>query len=101
MQTNNAIQGYDDLPLNIRELVETHPQPFNDDAKNIITGTYKIFYRQDPETANENLLRYLRSIGLGIAGGRRKSSKQRKLLKQMKLLRRKSLRRRKSLKQKK
>jgi hypothetical protein len=52
MQTNNAIQRYDDLPLNIREMVENQTESIYDDTKNIITGMYNTYYDQNPETAN-------------------------------------------------
>jgi hypothetical protein len=93
----NAIQTYDNMPLNVREIIENHTDSVSDDDKNRITGMWNVFFHEDPENAVPMFLRYLDRLGF-VVGGRRKSLRRRKSLKQRKLLRRKSLRR-KSLKQ--
>jgi hypothetical protein len=95
----NVIQRYDDMPLNVRQIIENQTDSVSDDDKNRITGMWNVFFHEDPENAVPRFLRYLDRLGL-VVGGRRKSLRKRKSLKQRKSLIRKSLRR-KSLKQRK
>jgi LPS O-antigen subunit length determinant protein (WzzB/FepE family) len=95
----NAIQTYDDIPLNVRQIIEDQHDSVSDNDKNVITGMWNVFFHQNRETAVQSFLRYLDRLGL-VVGGRIKSLKQRKSLRRKSLKQSKSLRR-KSLKQRK
>ena len=73
----NDIQTYDDMPLNIRQIIENQTDSVSDDDKNRFTGMWNVFFHQNRETAVQNFLRYLERVGLAV-GGQRKSLKQRK-----------------------
>ena len=90
----NAIQTYDDIPLNVRQIIENQHDSVSDNDKNVITGMWNVFFHQNRETAVQSFLRYLDRLGL-VVGGERKSLRRRKSLKQSKSLRRKSLKQRK------
>ena len=90
----NAIQTYDDIPLNVRQIIENQTDSVSDNDKNVITGMGNVYFHQNRETAVQSFLRYLDRLGL-VVGGQRKLLRRRKSLKQRKSLRRKSLKQRK------
>jgi hypothetical protein len=90
----NVIQRYDDMPLNVRQIIENQTDSVSDDDKNRITGMWNVFFHQNRETAVQSFLRYLDRLGL-VVGGQRKLLRRRKSLKQRKSLRRKSFKQRK------
>ena len=90
----NAIQTYDDIPLNVRQIIEDQHDSVSDNDKNVITGMWNVYFHQNRETAVQSFLRYLDRLGL-VVGGQRKLLRIRKSLKQRKSLRRKSLKQRK------
>ena len=60
------VQTYDDIPQNIRIIIDTQHDPPNDNDKNRFLQMWNRYYQINQESAPTEFIRYLNRIGMVI-----------------------------------